>query len=42
MLRFVPVQYRRFYIEIKGDFDGYLANLSPKSRSTLRRNLSIS
>ena len=35
--RYVPVQYDRFYIEIKGSFEDYLGKFSSKTRSTLKR-----
>jgi CelD/BcsL family acetyltransferase involved in cellulose biosynthesis len=36
---FVRQRYRRRYAALDGDFEAYLAGLSPKSRSTLRRKV---
>jgi len=37
-LRYVPVQYLRYYIEFRGSFEQYLKNFSPKSRYNLARS----
>jgi hypothetical protein len=34
---YAPRQYRRFVIDMSGDFDDYLAKFSAKTRATLRR-----
>lgn len=39
MIRYVPSEYRRFYVVLEGTFDEYLAKFSSKSRSTLRRKV---
>ncbi len=38
-LRYVPVQYSRYYIEFKGTFKDYLSKFSGKSRSTWQRKV---
>jgi len=38
-LVYVPRQYRRFLIDLAGDFDSYLARFSAKTRSTIKRKL---
>jgi CelD/BcsL family acetyltransferase involved in cellulose biosynthesis len=38
-LCYVPRQYRRYYVDLTGTFDGYLDKFSSKSRSTLRRKI---
>ena len=39
VLRYVFGRYTRFHTQLGGDFAGYLAKFSPKSRSTLRRKV---
>lgn len=39
LLRYVPSQYERRYIDLEGTFDDYLKRFSSKSRSTLRRKV---
>jgi CelD/BcsL family acetyltransferase involved in cellulose biosynthesis len=38
-LRFVPQQYRHYYVELTAPFETYEANLSAKTRATLRRKV---
>jgi CelD/BcsL family acetyltransferase involved in cellulose biosynthesis len=38
-LRYIPSQYERFYADLEGTADDYLAGWSGKSRSTLRRKV---
>jgi len=38
-IRYVPQQYERYYIELTGTTEDYLAKFSSKSRSTLKRKL---
>ena len=38
-LRYVPRQYERYYIDLKGTADDYLKKFSSRSRSTLRRKV---
>lgn len=38
-IRYVPRQYRRFYVDLQGDFETYLNRFSSKSRSTLLRKV---
>ncbi len=38
-IRYVPSQYQRFYVELRGTFDDYLARFSGKTRSTLRKKV---
>jgi CelD/BcsL family acetyltransferase involved in cellulose biosynthesis len=38
-IRYVPHQFKRFYVDLNGDFDGYLKRFSSKSRSTLTRKV---
>ena len=38
-IRYVPNQYQRYFTNLSGSFEGYLAKFSAKSRSTLRRKL---
>jgi hypothetical protein len=38
-IRYVPTQYRRFFIDLSGTFDGYLKKFSGKTRSTLQRKV---
>ncbi|HKA45006.1 MAG TPA: GNAT family N-acetyltransferase [Burkholderiales bacterium] len=38
-IRYVPHQYKRFYVDLRGDFEGYLKRFSSKSRSTLARKV---
>jgi Acetyltransferase (GNAT) domain len=38
-LRYVPVQYPRYYVEFKGSFEEYLKRFSPKSRYNLARSV---
>lgn len=39
VLRYVLARYTRFHVDLSGDFDGYLAKFSAKSRSTLKRKV---
>jgi CelD/BcsL family acetyltransferase involved in cellulose biosynthesis len=39
MIRYVPAQYRRYYIDMKGGFDEYLQKFSSKSRFTMKKKL---
>jgi CelD/BcsL family acetyltransferase involved in cellulose biosynthesis len=39
MLRYVTRQYRRHHVETRGDFEAYLATLTPKTRQTLKRKV---
>lgn len=39
LLRYVPSQYERRYIDFEGTFEDYLKRFSSKSRSTLRRKV---
>jgi CelD/BcsL family acetyltransferase involved in cellulose biosynthesis len=39
LLRYVPSQYERRYIDLEGTFEDYLERFSSKSRSTLRRKV---
>ena len=39
MIRYVPSDYKRFYVDLEGTFDEYLGKFSSKSRSTLRRKV---
>ena len=36
---YAPWQYYRFFIDLVGDFDGYLSNLKSKTRGTLKRKV---
>jgi hypothetical protein len=36
---YVPRQYRRFFIELQGGFEAYMAHFSSKSRATLKRKI---
>ncbi len=38
-LRYIPYQYRRYYIDLTGAFAAYLQKFSAKSRSTLKRKV---
>ena len=38
-IRYAPHQYKRFYVDLTGDFEGYLKRFSSKSRSTLMRKV---
>ncbi len=38
-IRYVPRQYRRYYIDLRGSFADYLKKFSSKSRSTLLRKI---
>jgi len=38
-IRYVPHQYRRYYVDLSGTFDAYLEKFSSKSRSTLRKKV---
>jgi len=38
-IRYVPAQYRRYYIKFTGSFDEYLEKFSPKSRYNLSRSV---
>jgi len=38
-LRYVPRQYRRYYVELSGSFEHYLGRFSSKTRSTLKRKV---
>ena len=38
-IRYVPSQYQRYWVDLHGDFDGYLRKFSPKSRKNMRRNV---
>lgn len=38
-VRYVVAQYRRFYIDMSGDFSAYRQKFSPKTRSTISRKL---
>ncbi len=38
-LRYVMSHYTRYHTELRGDFEGYLAKFSAKTRSTLRRKV---
>lgn len=38
-IRYVPSQYRRYYIKLHGSFEDYLKKFSSKSRSTLVRKV---
>jgi CelD/BcsL family acetyltransferase involved in cellulose biosynthesis len=38
-IRYVPHQYKRFYVDLRGEFDGYLKRFSSKTRSTLTRKV---
>ena len=38
-IRYVPSQYNRYWIELRGKFDNYLQKFSSKSRNTLTRKL---
>jgi len=39
VVRYVPAQYTRHYVDLEGDFEGYLKKFSSKSRSTLGRKV---
>jgi len=39
-IRYIPSQYRRYYIKLHGSFEDYLKKFSSKSRSTLVRKVS--
>jgi hypothetical protein len=39
MIRYVPSQYRRYYVDLAGTFDAYLGRFSSKTRATLRRKV---
>lgn len=39
VLRYVRSRYTRFHADLSGDFEGYLAKFSAKSRATLRRKV---
>ena len=39
MMRYVPMQYKHYYADVTGSFEGYLNKFSSKSRSTLRRKV---
>lgn len=39
VLRYVRSRYTRFHADLQGDFEGYLAKFSAKSRGTLRRKV---
>src|SRR5206468_11401568 len=36
---YVPLQGRRFFIDLNGSFEAYLAKFSAKTRNTIRRKL---
>jgi len=38
-LRYVMARYTRYHTELRGDFEGYLAKFSAKTRGTLRRKV---
>lgn len=38
-IRYVPLQYDHFYIDVSGSFEDYLGKFSSKTRSTLKRKL---
>lgn len=38
-IRYVPIQYRHYYIDLQGSFSDYLKKFSAKSRSTLNRKM---
>ena len=38
-IRYMPRQYRRFFIDLSGSFEQYLATLSGNTRSTIRRKI---
>jgi hypothetical protein len=38
-IRYIPQQYRRFFIDLSGNFEQYLTSFSGKTRSDLRRKL---
>jgi len=38
-IRYVPRQYKRFYVNLSGDFETYLNHFSSKSKSTLLRKV---
>lgn len=38
-IRYVPSQYRRYYTDLSGTFEAYLAKFSSKSRSTLKKKV---
>ena len=38
-IRYVPTQGIRYYVELSGSFEGYLAKFSSKTRSTLKRKV---
>jgi len=39
VIRYVMVHYTRHHADLRGDFEGYLAKFSAKTRSTLRRKV---
>lgn len=38
-IRYVPLQYRRYWVDIQGGFEDYLKKFSSKSRNTLMRKI---
>jgi hypothetical protein len=38
-IRYIPAQYRRYYVDLRGSFQEYLGKFSSKSRSTLQRKV---
>lgn len=38
-IRYVPQQYRRYYVDLHGSFEAYLKHFSAKSRATLKRKV---
>jgi CelD/BcsL family acetyltransferase involved in cellulose biosynthesis len=38
-MRYVPYRFRRFILDLTGDYDAYLQKFSSKSRSTLKRKV---
>jgi CelD/BcsL family acetyltransferase involved in cellulose biosynthesis len=39
VIRYSPYRFRRYFLDLTGDFEGYLQKFSSKSRSTLRRKV---
>ncbi|MEO5377363.1 MAG: GNAT family N-acetyltransferase [Magnetococcus sp. DMHC-6] len=39
MIPYISARYNRYYIDLSGDFQGYLDHFSSKSRATLRRKV---
>jgi len=38
-IRYIPAQYHRYYVDLRGSFQEYLGKFSAKSRSTLQRKV---